>query len=92
MAQALAFEKVDKHGNPVKCYLDSTSCKPQKAKKPHLDPGMTMELGSSDEDNHDFEGSERSMSHSESDSDSNDTLPSNTEVFYLINLFLDDNN
>ena len=92
MAQALAFEKVDKHGNPVKHYLDSTSRKPQKAKKPCLDPGMTMELGSSDEDDHDFEGSERSMSHSESDSDSNDTLPSNTEVFYLINLFLDDNN
>ncbi len=90
MAQALEFEKVDKDGNLVKCYVVGISRKPRKSKKPRPDTSVTVELGSSDKDDHDFEGPEGSMSDSESDNDSGDMLPSNAEVFYVVNLFLED--
>lgn len=88
MAQALAFEKVDKHGNPEKCYLASTSRKPHKAKRQRIDTGAVVTLGSSDEGNHDFEGPEGSESDSESDGDSVDVPLSNAEVSCLVNLLL----
>ncbi len=88
MAQALAFEKVDEHGNPVKRYLAGPSRKLQKSKRRRTDPSATVTPDSSDEDDHDFEGPEGSESDSESDSNSDDALPSNAEVSRLINLLL----
>ena len=89
MAQALAFEKVDEHGKPVKHYLASTDRKPQKAKRPRIDTGTMVASGSSDEDDQDFEGPNGSESETESDSDSVDMLPSNAEVCHLINVLLE---
>jgi len=90
MAQALAFEKVDKHGNPVKCYLDSTSCNPWKAKKPQIDTGVKVTSVSSDKGNPNFEGPEGSdlESDTKSDSDLVDMPPSNAEVSHLVDPLL----
>src|SRR6266581_4028416 len=93
MAEALHFEKVDEDGNPDKRYLGSTastSRKPQKAKKPRVDTGTTLTLGSSDKDDHDFECPEKSESDSTSDTDSDGVLPSNAEVLHLVNQSLED--
>jgi hypothetical protein len=89
MAQALAYEKVDEDGNLVKRFATAvgTSRKPRKAKKPRLDTSATVGLVSSDDDDIDFKCPEGSMSDSESDSNSDDMLLSNTEVFYVDNLF-----
>jgi len=90
MAEALEFEKVDEHGNPVKHYFGPTSHKPQKAKKPRVDIGTSVTLGSLDEDDHDFECPEESESDSKSDGKSDDVLPSNAEVLRLVGRFLED--
>ena len=54
MAKALAYEKADKHGNIIRCYMAPTaglSWKPCQAKKQHID---IIEVILSDEDNHDY--------------------------------------
>jgi len=83
MAQALALEKVNKNGNPEKHYLVATSRKPWKAKKLRLDTGVTVELDSSDEGDHNFKSPDISMSDSKSYSDSGDLPLSNTKVYAI---------
>jgi hypothetical protein len=85
MAEALQFEKVDKDGNPNKRYLGSTSCKPQKAKKPCIDTDLTATLSSLVKDNHNFECPKESKSDSTSGNNLDGILPSNAEVFHFIN-------
>jgi hypothetical protein len=85
MAEVLEFEKADEHGNPDKRYIGTISHKPQKPKfkRPHFETDMAVTLGSSDEDDHDFECPEESDSDSDSVSDLADILPSNAEVLHL---------
>jgi len=86
MAEALAYEKADKHGNIIRCYMAPTvgpSWKPCQAKKQHIN---TIEVVLSDEDNHDYQDTEPAESKSTSlpESDCQDTLPSNAEKSFLI--------
>jgi hypothetical protein len=87
MAQALAFEKVDEHGNPIKCSSVHTSRNPRKTKKPCIDTGATVTPALSDEDDRNFESPKSSESESKSGSDSDGVLPSNAEVRHAVIIF-----
>jgi hypothetical protein len=70
--------------------MASTSCKPQKSKKLHIDTGTMVTLGSSDKDNYDFECPKESEPDFTSDDDLDDILFSNAKVHYLVNQSLED--
>jgi hypothetical protein len=80
MADALAFEKSDEHGNPVKWLLAPRSAKPWKATKQCAE--MVEMPASSDEDDHDYEdpGTSQFGTVLSTSSNSNRMLPSNAEV------------
>jgi hypothetical protein len=82
MAEAIELKKVDEHRKPVKCLIARQPQKPQQGKKQHADTmGITA---SSDDDLPPLE----SVVTSDSESDSDDTLPSNVEVFIItVSLF-----
>ena len=90
MAEAFASEKANEHGNPMRCFMDTTAhppWKPRQAKKQHIDP---TEVGaSSDENDHDYQDTDpiesESTSPSEGDcQDTHITLPSNAEASSLL--------
>jgi hypothetical protein len=84
IAEAIVLEKVDEDGKPLKCLTAHLPRKPCEAKKQSTH--MTEIAASSDEDDHDYEEPpplEFGMT-SGSGSDSDDVLPSNTEVFISI--------
>jgi hypothetical protein len=86
MAEALQHEKVDEHGKTIKRLTAVTMGLPRKfrqAKKQHVD--TTEIAASSDEDDHDYQDTELAESESTSPSESNcqDTLPSNAEASFL---------
>jgi hypothetical protein len=94
MAEALEYEKTDKHGDPIKRLTAGTTPtvrpprKSRQAKKQHID---TTEVGaSSDEDDRDYQDTEpvESKSTSPSEGDCQDTLPSNAEASSLLHLFV----
>ena len=85
MAEALASEKADEHGNTIKRFTTVTACPPRKsrqAKKQRID--TTEAAASSDEDDHDYQNTEPVESESTSLSEGNceDLLPSNAEVSF----------
>lgn len=83
MAEALAHEKADEHGNTIKRFTAVTARPPRRsrqAKKQRID--LTEAAASSDEDDHDYQHTEPAESESTSHSEGNcdDLLPSNAEV------------
>jgi hypothetical protein len=84
MAEALEHEKVDEHGKPIKrlTAVSVGSRKSRQAKKQRID---TTDLAFSDEDDRDYQDTELVESESTSPSESNcqDTLPSNAEASFL---------
>jgi hypothetical protein len=84
MAEAIELKKVDEHGKPVKCLTARQPRKPRQARKQHADTtGITASFDDDDRDYDDLPALE-SVATSGSESDSNDTLPSNAEVFIII--------
>ena len=76
MAEAIELKKVDEHGKPVKRLMAHQPQKPQQGKKQLANTtGITT---SSDDDNHDYDNLPplESVVTSDSESDSDDTLPS----------------
>jgi hypothetical protein len=88
MAEAIELEKVDEHGKPVKRLMARQPRKPRQGKKQLADTtGITT---SSDDDDRDYDNLPplESVVTSDSESDSDDTLPSNAEVFIItVSLF-----
>ena len=88
MAEAIELEKVDEHGKPVKHLMAHQPWKPRQGKKQLADTmGITT---SSDDDDRDYDDLPplESVVTSDSESDSDDTLPSNAEVFIItVSLF-----
>jgi hypothetical protein len=86
MAEALAYEKADEHGNTIKRFTAIAGRPPRKsrqAKKQRIDTAEAA--ASSDEDDHDYQNTEPAESESTSHSEGNceDLLPSNAEVSFL---------
>jgi len=76
MAEALALEKTDEHGHPVKRLLARSSGNPRKATKQRAN--MAEMAASSDDEDHDYEEPKSASSPSSDSGD--DMLPSNAEV------------
>lgn len=84
MAKAIELEKVDEHGKPVKCLMARQPRKPQQGKKQLADTMGIM--ASSDDDDRDYDNLPplESVVTSDSESDSDDTLPSNAEIANIL--------
>lgn len=91
MAEALAHEKADEHGNPIKRFTTLTVGPPRKsrqAKKQRIDTAEAV--ASSDEDDHDYQDTEpvESESTSPSEPDCQDAIPSNAEAIFILCLIV----
>lgn len=84
MAEAIELEKVNEHGKPVKCLMACQPRKPQQGKKQLAD--TTGIMASSDDDNRNYDNLPplESVVTSDSESDSDDTLPSNAEIANIL--------
>jgi len=85
MAEALQHEKVDEHGKPIRRLTAVTTGLPRKSRQAKKQRVDTTEIASSDEDDRDHQDTEPAESESTTPSESNcqDTLPSNAEVSFL---------
>jgi hypothetical protein len=84
MAEAIELEKVDEHRKPVKRLTARQPRKPRQAKKQHADTTGIAASSNDDNDGYDDLPALESVMTSGSESDSDDALPSNAEVFIII--------